>query len=66
MSVTDPMPSQRGHIPPVRVKVTFSALRAPFSIVIDPTARTDGMLKEKALDEPMCGSRAPAASRWRR
>ena len=55
MSLTDPIPSHRGHMPPVRVNVTFSALRAPFSTVIDPAARTDGMLKENALDEPMCG-----------
>ena len=55
MSVTDPIPSHRGHMPPARVKVTFSALPAPFSTVIEPAARTDGMLKEKALDEPMCG-----------
>ena len=55
MSVTDPMPSHRGHMPPVTVKARFSVLPAPFSIVICPTARTDGTLKEKALDEPMCG-----------
>ena len=56
MSLTDPMPSQRGHMPPVTVKARFSVfLPAPFSTVIDPTARTDGTLKEKALDEPMCG-----------
>ena len=55
MSVTAPMPSHRGHMPPVTVKVRFSVLPAPFSTVIDPTARTDGTLNEKALDEPMCG-----------
>ena len=56
MSLTDPMPSHRGHMPPVTVKARFSVfLPSPFSTVIDPTARTDGTLKEKALDEPMCG-----------
>ena len=57
MSVTDPMPSHRGHMPPAWVKMRFSVLGlpAPFSIVIAPVARTVGTLKEKALDEPMCG-----------
>ncbi len=55
MSVTEPMPSQRGHMPPLTLKTRFSVLPAPFSTVIDPTARTDGTLNEKALDEPMCG-----------
>ena len=55
MSVTDPMPSHRGHMPPVRVKVCFTVLLAPRSTVIAPVARTDGTLNEKALDEPMCG-----------
>ncbi len=55
MSVTDPMPSHRGHMPPVTVKTRFSVLPAPLSTVIEPVARTDGTLKEKALDEPMCG-----------
>ena len=51
------MPSQRGHMPPRRVKVTFSAwvLPAPRSTVIAPLALTEGMLKEYALGEPMCG-----------
>jgi hypothetical protein len=55
MSFTEPMPSQRGHIPPVRVKVAFTVLRAPRSIVIPPLARTEGTLKENAPGEPMCG-----------
>ena len=38
MSVTEPMPSHRGHMPPVTVKTRFSVLPAPFSTVIDPTA----------------------------
>jgi hypothetical protein len=55
MSVIDPMPSQRGHMPPVRLNTRFSVLPAPFSTEISPTARTDGTLKENALDDPMCG-----------
>ncbi len=56
MSVTEPMPSQRGHMPPVTVKVAFSVFVVPpFSVVIAPTPRTDGTLKEKAFEEPMCG-----------
>jgi hypothetical protein len=42
-------------MPPVTVKTRFSVLPAPFWTVIDPTARTDGTLKEKALEDPMCG-----------
>jgi hypothetical protein len=56
-SVTEPMPSQRGHMPPRRVKVAFSVfvLPAPRSMVIAPLARTEGTLNENALAEPMCG-----------
>src|SRR5487761_1593255 len=49
------MPSQRGHMPPVRVKVAFTVLLAPRSIVIAPLARTEGTLKENALGAPMWG-----------
>src|SRR5450759_4508174 len=51
------MPSQRGHMPPVMVKVLLSvlALPAPRSIVIAPPPRADGTLKENACGEPMCG-----------
>ena len=46
-SVTDPMPSQRGHMPPVRSYVAFSALvLPPRSTVIAPEALTEGVLKE--------------------
>ena len=56
MSLTDPMPSHRGHMPPLTLNERFSTfLPSPFSIEIDPTPRADGTLKEKALDEPMCG-----------
>ena len=56
-SVTEPMPSQRGHIPPRRVKVALSVfvLPAPRSTVIAPLAFTDGTLNEYALGGPMCG-----------
>ena len=56
-SVTEPMPSQRGHMPPRRVKVAFSVfvLPAPRSMVIAPLAFTEGTLNEYALGEPMCG-----------
>ena len=55
MSETVPRPSQRGHMPPVRVKDCRTVLLAPRSTVIAPLARTEGTLKEKALDEPICG-----------
>ncbi len=55
-SVTEPMPSQRGHMPPRRVNVAFSAfVLPPRSMVMAPLARTDGTLNEYALGEPMCG-----------
>ena len=51
------MPSQRGHIPPTREKVVFSAMvLAPFWTVIAPAAVTEGTLKEKAPGPPTCGS----------
>jgi hypothetical protein len=56
MSLTDPMPSQRGHMPPARVKVAFSVfVRSPRSTVIAPLARTDAVLNENAFGGPMCG-----------
>ena len=55
-SVTEPMPSQRGHMPPRRVKVAFSVfVLPPRSMVIAPLAFTEGTLNENALGEPMCG-----------
>ncbi len=54
--MTEPRPSQRGHMPPVRLKVAFLVwVLAPRSIVIPPLARTEATLKENALGEPMCG-----------
>ena len=51
------MPSQRGHMPPRRLKVAclVVVLPAPRSTVIAPLAFTEGTLKEYALGEPMCG-----------
>ncbi len=46
MSEVVPIPSQRGHMPPVTEKVLFSALAPAFSTVIDPAPRTDGVLNE--------------------
>src|SRR5262245_56465106 len=54
-SVTEPMPSQRGHMPPLIVNVRFTVLPLPFSTEIDPAPRTDGTLNENEFDEPMCG-----------
>ena len=55
-SVTAPMPSQRGHMPPRRVKVARSVfVFAPRSTVIAPLAFTEGTLNEYALGGPMCG-----------
>ncbi len=56
MSVTLPRPSQRGHMPPVRLKVCFTALVAvPRSTVMAPLARTEGTLKANAPGGPRCG-----------
>ncbi len=55
ISETVPRPSQRGHMPPVRVNFTATVFLAPRSIVIPPLARTEGTLKENAFGEPMCG-----------
>src|SRR6185503_2532054 len=55
MSLTDPIPSQRGHMPPLTVNVRFSVFPPPFSIVTAPAPRTVGTLKENAFDEPMWG-----------
>jgi hypothetical protein len=42
-------------MPPARVNVCFMVLPAPRSTVIAPVARTEGMLNENTLAEPMCG-----------
>ncbi len=51
-SSTLPMPSQRGHMPPVRLKL--ARLVSPFTVIV-PAARTEAVLKENALGPPMCG-----------
>jgi hypothetical protein len=55
MSLTEPMPSQRGHMPPVMVNCASSPLASPLLDGDRPAPRTDGTLNEKALGEPMCG-----------
>ncbi len=55
MSETDPRPSQRGHMPPVRLKVALTAFLLPRSTVIAPLAVTEGTLKANAPGGPMCG-----------
>ena len=52
-SLTVPMPSHRGHMPPVTVYVFFSAFLLP--TVSAPTPRTVGMLNANACGDPMCG-----------
>ena len=54
MSDTDPMPSHRGHMPPMRSKDT--ALRGPLPTFDTPLACTLATLNENALEEPMCGT----------
>ena len=50
------MPSQRGHMPPVMLKVRFSlVVRPPRSMVTAPAPLIEGTLNENALGEPMCG-----------
>ena len=56
-SLTDPRPSQRGHMPPVRLKLALSVLvLSPRWTVIPPLPLTEATLKEYAPGEPMCGS----------
>ena len=55
-SVTEPRPSQRGHMPPVMLKLRFSrTLVPPFSMVTAPAPEMEATLKENAWGEPMCG-----------
>ena len=54
--MTEPRPSQRGHMPPMRLKLAFSVrVLSPRSTVIAPLPWTEATLKENALGEPMCG-----------
>ena len=55
-SLTDPMPSQRGHMPPTRVNERFSRVfLPPFSNVTAPAPLMVAVLNENAWGEPMCG-----------
>ena len=55
-SVTAPVPSQRGHMPPSRVNERFSrCFTPPFSNVTEPDPLIDAVLNENALGDPMCG-----------
>ena len=50
------MPSQRGHMPPVRVNERFSrVVLPPFSNVTAPAPLIVAVLNENAWGEPMCG-----------
>ena len=55
ISETVPMPSQRGHMPPVMEKVRLTALLGPALDGDRPGPWTEGTLKENAWGEPMCG-----------
>src|SRR3954463_4289104 len=57
MSLTEPRPSQRGHMPPRMLKLRRSLVFWPaFSKVTAPAPLTEGTLNEYAWGEPMCGS----------
>ena len=57
MSLTVPMPSHRGHMPPIRLNSALTARvrPSPRSTVTAPLPRTVGTLKAKALGEPRWG-----------
>jgi hypothetical protein len=56
MSVTAPRPSQRGHIPPVMLKLRRSfTVFPPRSSETAPAPLIEATLKEKACGGPMCG-----------
>jgi hypothetical protein len=56
MSLTVPMPSQRGHMPPVMLKLRRSfTVFPPRSIETAPAPLIEATLKEKAWGEPICG-----------
>ena len=56
ISETVPRPSQRGHMPPVMLKLRRSlTVFPPRWNVTAPAPLIEGMLKENALGEPMCG-----------
>ena len=54
--MTEPRPSQRGRMPPVRVKLALSVrVLPPRSTVIAALPLTEATLNEYACGEPMCG-----------
>src|SRR3954471_5029251 len=53
-SVTEPLPSQSGHMPPWYTALGTTS-RSPVSDVIDPLAVRLGTLNEKAVGGPMLG-----------
>ncbi len=54
--MTEPIPSQRGHMPPVTLKLRRSfVVASPRSIVTAPAPEIDATLNEYAWGEPMCG-----------
>ena len=62
-SVTEPRPSQRGHMPPVRLKLAVLVIvLSPRSTVIPPLPCDEATLNEYAPGPPMCG----CASRLKR
>jgi len=57
MSLTSPRPSQRGHMPPVMLKLRRCLVAVPpRSMVTAPAPEMEATLKENACGEPMCGS----------
>ena len=55
-SLIEPRPSQRGHMPPVMLKVRFSRFFVPpRSKVTAPAPEIEATLNEYAWGEPMCG-----------
>ena len=57
-SLTAPMPSQRGHMPPryTTLRTTFLSTRPALSVLMTPLAVRVGTLNEYAVGGPMCGS----------
>ena len=61
--MTEPRPSQRWHMPPVRLKLALLVMvLSPRSTVSPPLPWTEATLKEYAPGPPMCG----CASRLKR
>ncbi len=56
MSLTEPPPSHRGHMPPVMLKLRRSLIVCPARFVVTaPAPLIEATLNEKACGEPMCG-----------